>query len=58
MTRPGCPGQDSILGGVCTRLERIPGVADSKASLVWDPPWTPERMSAALEARFGIPALP
>lgn len=54
MTTPGCPAQDYILAGVHERLLRIPGVEDAEVSLVWDPPWTPGKISAEAKVRFGI----
>jgi len=30
-----------------------PEGTDVEVALVWDPPWTPERMSAEAQARFG-----
>lgn len=45
LTTQGCPLHDSITTGVEKAIQEIPGVTAVKITLVWDPPWTPERMS-------------
>lgn len=54
MTTPGCPASDMIQGGVHTRLAAEPGVDETAVDVVWDPPWSPEMMSADAKAYFGI----
>lgn len=58
MTTPGCPAQDYILSGVTGRLRQIPGVEAVDVALVWDPPWSPDRMSPAAKSFFGVDAQP
>jgi metal-sulfur cluster biosynthetic enzyme len=45
LTAPGCPMSGPI--GITAReaIMRIPGVKDAVVSFVWDPPWTPERIT-------------
>lgn len=45
LTTPGCPMHDTIVGGVRRALEELPQVTRCAASVVWEPAWTPERMS-------------
>ncbi len=47
-------------GQVEMRIKAIEGVSDAKVELVWDPPWTPEKMSEAakLELNMDIPSTP
>lgn len=54
MTTPGCPAQDYILSGVHQCCGRLPGVADVRIDVVWDPPWSPDKMSASARAQSGI----
>lgn len=54
MTTPGCPAQDYILTGVYACGHDIPGVEDVDVVLVWDPPWTPQKMTAIAKEHFGI----
>lgn len=54
MTTPGCPAQDYILSGVHECCRRLPGAADVRIDLVWEPPWSPQKMSPAARAQSGI----
>lgn len=52
-TTRGCPMHDSLIGGVEAALSRLPGVQGVDIEVVWDPPWTPDRMSLEAKARLG-----
>jgi metal-sulfur cluster biosynthetic enzyme len=54
MTTPGCPAQDYILSGVHQCCGRLPGVAHIRIDVVWDPPWSPDKMSATARAQSSI----
>jgi metal-sulfur cluster biosynthetic enzyme len=54
MTSPGCPAHASIGEQVKGRVGQIPGVRDVNVEVVWTPPWTPERLSAAARKQLGI----
>jgi metal-sulfur cluster biosynthetic enzyme len=54
MTTPGCPAQDYIMWGVRERGLRLPGVKDVGIDLVWDPPWSVQKMTPVAKAHFGI----
>lgn len=54
MTAPGC-GMGDVLREEATMLvETLPNVAEVAVSLVWDPPWTIERMSEAARLELGL----
>ena len=53
LTTPACPVAGSMPGQVECAVRAVPGVRAVKVELVWDPPWTPERMSATARERFG-----
>jgi metal-sulfur cluster biosynthetic enzyme len=54
MTSAACPVTDLILEEVETELERIaPDGAVVDVELVWDPPWTTDRMSTRAKAFMG-----
>jgi metal-sulfur cluster biosynthetic enzyme len=36
------------------KLLAIPGVAEARAELVWDPPWSREMMSEAARLEMGL----
>lgn len=45
LTTPGCPLHDSITGGVKHVLGVMDGVNDVDVEVVWEPAWSPEKMS-------------
>lgn len=45
LTTPGCPMHDSIANGIKYRLALIEGINDIDVELVWEPAWSPEKMS-------------
>jgi len=54
LTAPGCPSHVSISMDVKTRLEKIAGVKQANVNVVWNPPWTPERLSPEAREKLGI----
>jgi FeS assembly SUF system protein len=54
LTAPGCPVAQTFPGTVEARLREIEGVDEVTVSLVWDPPWTPERMTEAARLQLGM----
>jgi metal-sulfur cluster biosynthetic enzyme len=56
-TAMGCPAMDFILQDVRERLLQEEGVDDVEIEIVWDPPWTKERLSEkgrALLLHWGV----
>lgn len=54
MTSPACPMADVILDDVDRVLDAVlPMETELRLDIVWDPPWTPERMSPEARAHFG-----
>jgi FeS assembly SUF system protein len=45
LTAPGCPVAGEMPGWVKEAVHRIPGLGEVTVNMVFDPPWTPERMS-------------
>ncbi|KAG1700519.1 Fe-S protein maturation auxiliary factor YitW [Nymphon striatum] len=45
LTAPGCPVAGEMPGWVRDAIGTVQGVMDAEVELVFDPPWTPERMS-------------
>lgn len=54
LTAQGCGMGTSIAADAQHKIERIPGVASAQVQVVWDPPWTPERISEEGKTRLGI----
>ena len=54
LTSPSCPLGPYMVDEVTAAVRAaVPGVPDVRVNLVWDPPWTPERMSEEARTRFG-----
>jgi FeS assembly SUF system protein len=45
LTAPGCPVAGEMPGWVENAVSLVPGVANVAVNMVFDPAWTPERMS-------------
>ena len=45
LTAPGCPVAGEMPGQVAEAVAAVSGVGEVTVELVWDPAWTPERMS-------------
>jgi len=53
VTTPGCPLQVAMEQWVKEAVMRVPGVEEVEVQVVFDPPWTPERMSGEARAMLG-----
>lgn len=49
LTTPGCPMSAMIVDNVRQKVESIDGIKNAEVELVWDPPWTPDRISKKLK---------
>jgi metal-sulfur cluster biosynthetic enzyme len=54
LTTPGCPLHDVLVSGVERGLS-LPGGPAVDVDVVWDPPWTPERIGADGRRALGGP---
>ena len=54
LTAPGCPVAGSLVKEIHDRTRSIPGVRRVKTELVWDPPWTRERLSMEARLELGL----
>jgi len=54
LTSPACPSAQQIPSEVRYKVKSIPGVTDAWVDVVWDPPWTKDRMSEAAKLTLGI----
>jgi FeS assembly SUF system protein len=54
LTSPACPAAASLPPEIQAKVKAIPGVTDAKVEVVWDPPWSQERMSEAARLQLGI----
>lgn len=54
MTTPACPAAGSIAGEAEAAIrDACPDATEVTVDVVFDPPWTPERMSEEAKRRFG-----
>lgn len=54
LTTPGCPVAQTFPGTVEQAVIKVEGVNDCTVELVWDPPWTQERMTEAARLELGL----
>ena len=54
LTAPGCMMGGMIAEEVKSKIKAMNGVKDAKVDLVWEPPWSPDKMSEEAKAQTGI----
>ena len=56
LTAPGCPVAGEMPGQVAEAVAAVKGAGEVSVTLVWSPPWTPDRMSedAKLALDYGF----
>jgi metal-sulfur cluster biosynthetic enzyme len=54
LTAQGCPEHVNISAQVKSRVEQLPGVRNANVNVIWEPAWTPERLSPEARKQLGI----
>ena len=54
LTAPACPVAGTLPGEVETKVNAVPDVKAAEVELVWDPPWSRDRMSEAALLQLGM----
>ena len=54
LTTPACPVAESMPGQVECAVREVPGVRSAKVELVWDPPWTRDRLDDFTRLELGL----
>jgi FeS assembly SUF system protein len=54
LTAPACPAAQFMPGQVAQAIEAVSGVTGAIVDVVWDPPWTRDRMSDAAKLQLGM----
>ena len=54
LTTPNCPVADSLPKMVKDNIMKIKDVSDVKLNLVWDPPWSKDKMSEAAKLELNL----
>jgi len=54
LTAPGCGMGQVLKDDVEYKVKQLPGVSEAEVDLVFDPPWSPERMSEVAQLELGF----
>jgi FeS assembly SUF system protein len=54
LTAPGCPMHSFISKEVREKIQSVSGVKEASVEVVWDPPWSPDKMSPEARVQLGI----
>ena len=54
MTTRGCPLHETLVSDVKRYVNKVSGVNDVNVEIVWDPPWTPDKMSEEAKKKLNI----
>ena len=54
LTAPACPSAQALPLEVERKVREIEGVADAFVEIVWEPAWSPARMSEAAKFQLGM----
>ena len=54
LTSPACPAAGSLPPEVERKVGELPGVRSVKVNVVWEPVWTPEKMTEAAKLQLGM----
>lgn len=52
MTTQGCPLHDTIIQDVTRYAKKVPGVDNVNVKIVWDPPWSMEKMTSGAREKI------
>ena len=54
LTSPNCPVAESLPNSVKENILNVDGVDDVDLKIVWDPPWTKDKMSEAAKLELNL----
>ncbi|MFN8058460.1 MAG: SUF system Fe-S cluster assembly protein [Vicinamibacterales bacterium] len=54
LTSPACPSAQQLPSEVEWKAKAVEGVSDAKVEIVWEPPWSSDRMSEAARLQLGL----
>ena len=54
LTAPNCPAAQILPGEVKTKAGAVDGVTEAHVEVVWEPPWSMDRMSDAAKLQLGM----
>ena len=54
LTAPACPAAQVLPGQVADAARGVPGITDARVDVVWEPPWSKDRMSEVAKLQLGM----
>ena len=54
LTSPNCPVAESLPNSVKDNILNVDGIKDVNLKLVWDPPWSKDKMSEAAKLELNL----
>jgi FeS assembly SUF system protein len=54
LTSPNCPVAESLPNEVKENIMKVEGVNDVKLNIVWEPPWSQDKMSEAAKLELNL----
>tara|TARA_B100001057_G_C22717965_1_gene898509 strand:+ start:602 stop:904 length:303 start_codon:yes stop_codon:yes gene_type:complete len=54
LTTPNCPVAESLPKSVKDNIKKVEGVNEVNLKLVWDPPWSKDRMSESAKLELNL----
>ena len=54
LTSPNCPVAESLPNQVKENIMKVEGVSEVDLNLVWEPPWTKDKMSEAAKLELNL----
>jgi FeS assembly SUF system protein len=54
LTSPACPSAQQLPVDVRYKVKAVPGVTDATVDVVWDPPWSMDKMSDVARLSLGL----
>ena len=54
LTSPNCPVAESLSNEVKENIKKVEGVSDVNLNLVWEPPWSKDKMSEAAKFELNL----
>ncbi len=54
LTTPMCPVAESLPPEIEAKVRAMPEVSEARVEVIWEPPWSPERMSEAARLELGM----
>lgn len=54
LTTPGCPMAPIFEAMICEAVKKVPGIAEVKVLVTFDPPWDASRMTGSARSALGF----